>query len=163
KAVAPYGGFYATHMRDEASKLVESVEEALRIGREAKVGVQISHHNAAGRFNWGKTKKTLKMVEDARSQGMNVHSDVHPYTAGSTVLSAMFVPLWAFEGSQLALLERLKDPVIRPRIIKESKERLMRYAKLPGVLDRVFPKRLLLPILLREMSKIVVISSVKRQ
>ena len=163
KVVRPYGGFYATHMRDEASKLVESVEEALRIGREADVGVQISHHKAAGRFNWGKTKKTLKMVEAAREKGLDVHSDVYPYTAGSTVLSAMFVPLWAFEGSQLALLERLKDPLIRPRIIKESKERLMRYAQLPGVLDRVFPKRLLLPILLREMSKIVVISSVKRQ
>jgi len=163
KVVKPFGGFYATHMRDEASKLLESVEEALRIGREAKVGVQISHHKAAGRFNWGKTKKTLKMVEDARAKGLEVHSDVYPYTAGSTVLSAMFVPLWAFEGSQLALLERLKDPSIRPRIIEESKQRLMRYAQLPGVLDRIFPKRVLLPILLREMSKIVVISSVKRQ
>lgn len=163
KAVKPFGGFYATHMRDEASRLLESVEEALRVGREAGVGVQISHHKAAGRFNWGKTKKTLKMVEDARRGGLDVHSDVYPYTAGSTVLSAMFVPLWAFEGSQRALLDRLQDPLVRPRIIRESKERLMRFAKLPGALDRFFPKRLLLPLLLREMSKIVVISSVKRQ
>lgn len=163
KAVRPHGGFYATHMRDEGSRLVDSVEEALRIGREAGVGVQISHHKAAGRFNWGKTKKTLRMVEEAREKGLDVHSDVYPYTAGSTVLSAMFVPLWAFEGSQNALLERLADPATRKRIVKDSKERLMRFARLPGLLDRVFPKRVLLPLLLREMSKIVVISSVKRQ
>lgn len=163
KAVKPFGGFYATHMRDEGSRVEQSVEEALRVGREAGVGVQISHHKAAGRFNWGKTKKTLRMIEQARADGLDVHSDVYPYTAGSTVLSAMFVPLWAFEGSQHALLERLKDPATRPRIIAESKERLMRFARLPGLLDRVFPKRVLLPLLLREMSRIVVISSVKRQ
>src|SRR5690606_1014630 len=143
--------------------LVKSIEEALRIGREAGVGVQISHHKAAGRFNWGKTKKTLKMVEDARKRGLDVHSDVYPYTAGSTVLSAMFVPLWAFEGSQRALLERLKDPVVRPRLVEESKARLLGFAKLPGVLDRVFPKRVFLPLLLREVAKVVVISSVKHQ
>lgn len=163
KAVAPYGGIYATHMRDEGSRLEASVEEALRIGREAGVGVQLSHHKAAGRFNWGKTKRTLAMVEDARRAGLDVHSDVYPYTAGSTVLSALFVPLWAFEGDQNAILERLRDPAIRPRIVEESKARLMRFAQLPGLLDRVFPKRLLLPLLLRELSRIVVISSVKRQ
>ena len=92
-----------------------------------------------------------------------MHSDVYPYTAGSTVLSAMFVPLWAFEGSENALLERLKDPATRARIVKESKERLLGFVRLPGVLDRVFPKRVLLPFILSELSKVVVISSVKRQ
>lgn len=161
--VQPHGGFYATHMRDEGARLIEAVEEALRVGKEAGVGVQISHHKAAGRFNWGKTKTTLRMVEDARRAGVDAHSDVYPYTAGSTVLSAMFVPLWAFEGSQRALLERLKDPVTRERIVHDAKERLMRFAQLPGALDRWFPKRLLLPLLLREMSKLVIISSTKRQ
>lgn len=163
KAIRPFGGFYATHMRDEGAQLVESIEEALRVGREAGVGVQISHHKAAGRFNWGKTKRTLARLDEARKAGQDVHSDVYPYTAGSTVLSAMFVPLWAFEGSQRALLERLKDPEVRPRLIEESKARLLRFAKLPGLLDRFFPKRVLLPLLLREVAKVVVISSVKNQ
>ena len=93
-------------------------DEALRIAREAGVGLQISHHKAAGRFNWGKTKKTLRMVEDARAQGIDVHSDVYPYTAGSTVLSAIFVPLWAFEGSQQQLMARLSDPDTRARSVR---------------------------------------------
>ncbi|MGE0785562.1 MAG: amidohydrolase family protein [Sandaracinaceae bacterium] len=163
RVVARDGGIYATHMRDEGSDVVRSVQETLRIGREAKVSVQISHHKAAGRFNWGKTKKTLALVDEARAQGVDVHSDVYPYTAGSTVLSAMFVPLWAFEGSQDAMLARLKDPATRARIIADSKKRLLAFARLPGVLDRWFPKRLFLPLLLREMSKVVVISSTKRQ
>lgn len=163
KVVRPFGGFYATHMRDEGSRVVESVDEALTIGREARVGVQISHHKAAGRFNWGKTKTTLKRIEDARAAGLDVHSDLYPYTAGSTVLSAMFVPLWAFEGGQRQLLARLEDPVTRERIVEDSKKRLLAFATLPGLLDRLVPKRLLLPLLLRELGKVVVISSTKRQ
>lgn len=163
KVLHPFGGFYATHMRDEGTRLVPSVKEALTIGREARVGVQISHHKAAGRFNWGKTKATLKLLEEARADGLDVHSDVYPYTAGSTVLSAMFVPLWAFEGEQGALLKRLRDPAMRARIVEDSKRRLLGFAKLPGILDSIFPKRLLLPLLLRELSKVIVISSTKRQ
>src|SRR5262245_31390387 len=78
KVASEYGGFYATHMRDEGARVVDSIEEALRIGREARISVQISHHKAAGRFNWGKTKKTLGMVEKARAEGIDVHSDVYP-------------------------------------------------------------------------------------
>ncbi|MBW2464200.1 MAG: amidohydrolase family protein, partial [Deltaproteobacteria bacterium] len=99
KCVAPYDGIYATHMRDEGSRLVESVEEAIAIGEAAQVSVQLSHHKAAGRFNWGKVKQSLRLVEEARARSVDVHSDVYPYTAVSTVLSAMFLPLWVFEGS----------------------------------------------------------------
>lgn len=163
RPIRPFGGFYATHMRDEGTRVVESVEEALAIGRAAGVGVQISHHKAAGRLNWGKTKKTLALLDAARAEGLDVHSDVYPYTAGSTVLSAMVVPLWAFQGSQAQLLERLKDPPTRARIIRESKERLVRLAPLPTVVERLVPKPLLVRALLRAMSKLVVISSTKRQ
>lgn len=162
KVVAQHGGFYATHMRDEGARLVQSVEEALRIAEAARLPLQISHHKAGGRFNWGKVQKTLKMVEDARNKGMDVHSDVYPYTAGSTVLSAMFIPLWAFEGSQDKLLERLKDPATRKRIVADANERFMKFAQLPGILDRIFPKRLILPLIIRELSKVVVVSSAKR-
>ena len=161
--VREHGGFYATHMRDEGAALLESVEEAIGIGRDAGVPVQLSHHKAAGRLNWGKTKRSLALVDRARAEGLDVTSDVYPYTAGSTLLSAMFLPLWAFEGSLAQLLERLADGPTRARIVEDSKERLLTFAKLPGVLDRVFPKRLLLPLLLRELGKVVVISSTKRQ
>jgi N-acyl-D-amino-acid deacylase len=163
KVAATHRAFYATHMRDEGPRLVPSFEEALRIGREAKVPVQISHHKAGGRFNWGKVKKTLALLEAARAEGMDVTSDVYPYTAGSTVLSAMFLPLWAFEGSQEKLLERLGDPAMRARMARDVEERFMRFVNLPGILDRVFPKRLILPWALRELSKVVVVSSVKHE
>lgn len=164
KVAAAHGGIYATHMRDEGARLIPSVEEALRIAREARISVQISHHKAAGRFNWGKVKKTLAMIDRARrDEGLDVHSDVYPYTAGSTVLSAMFIPLWAFEGSQEKLLERLRDPAMRARIIADADQRFMKFAQLPGVLDRIFPKRLILPLVLRELSKLVVVSSTKKQ
>lgn len=163
EVAARRGGFYATHLRDEGARLVQSFEEALTIGREAGIPVQISHHKAGGRFNWGKVKKTLALLERARVEGLDVHSDVYPYTAGSTVLSAMFLPLWAFEGSQDRLLERLRDPATRARMAKDVEERFMRFAHLPGILDRIFPKRLLLPLLLRELSKVVVISSTRHQ
>ncbi|MCB9597555.1 MAG: D-aminoacylase [Sandaracinaceae bacterium] len=163
RAVKPFGGFYATHMRDEGTRVVQSIEEAIGIGRAAGVGVQISHHKAAGRLNWGKTKRTLAILDEARAEGIDVHSDVYPYTAGSTVLSAMVVPLWAFEGSQAQLMERLQDPATRVRIIRESKERLLQLVPLPGLLQRIIPKRVFLPIVLRAMSKLVVISSTRRQ
>ncbi|MBX7196168.1 MAG: D-aminoacylase [Sandaracinaceae bacterium] len=163
KVAAGHGGFYATHLRDEGARLVPSFEEALRIGREAKIAVQISHHKAGGRFNWGKVKKTLALLEAARREGMDVTSDVYPYTAGSTVLSAMFLPLWAFEGSQDKLLERLADPAMRARMTRDAEERFMRFVSLPGVLDRIFPKRLVLPLVLRELSKIVIVSSTKHE
>lgn len=163
KVSAQHGGLYATHLRDEGARLIPSFEEALRIGREAGVSVQISHHKAGGRFNWGKVKKTLALLEAARRDGLDVHSDVYPYTAGSTVLSAMFLPLWAFEGSQDRLLERLRDPATRKRMEADTEERFMRFAHLPGILDRIFPKRLILPLLLRELSKVVVISSTRHE
>lgn len=163
KATAAHGGIYATHMRDEGAKLIPSVEEALRIGREAKISVQISHHKAAGRFNWGKVKTTLGMLDRARAEGLDVHSDVYPYAAGSTVLSAMILPIWAFEGSQERLLERLRDPETRKKIIRDSQDRIMKYAQLPGSIDQIFPKRLLLPFVLLGLSRLVVVSSVKKQ
>jgi N-acyl-D-amino-acid deacylase len=163
KVAARHDGIYATHMRDEGGRLVQSVEETLRIGREANVSVQISHHKAAGRWNWGKVKKTLAMVDDARASGMNVHSDVYPYTAGSTVLSAMILPLWAFEGSQEKTLERLRDPATRTKIIADSKKRMERLAHLPGGADEWFPKRFLIPFMIMGLSRLVVVSSVKNR
>ena len=83
KAVAPFGGIYATHMRNENDHLLEAVDEALHIGAEAGIAVQISHHKAAGRRNWGKVTESLAKVDAAVAQGARVTLDVYPYTAGS--------------------------------------------------------------------------------
>jgi N-acyl-D-amino-acid deacylase len=162
EAVAPRRGLYATHMRNEGPKLVESVAEAIAIGERAGVAVQISHHKAAGQLNWGKVKTTLAMVDAAAARGLDVHSDVYPYTAGSTVLSAMFVPLWAFEGSLDKLDERLKDPETRARILRDAEEVHLSFFDLPRWLGFV-PKRRLLPLIRWVLGRTIVISSVKRQ
>jgi N-acyl-D-aspartate/D-glutamate deacylase len=141
---------------------VEAVAEAIEIGEKAGVSVQISHHKAAGNFNWGKVKTTLGMIDDANLRGLEIHSDVYPYTAGSTVLTAMFLPLWAFEGSTARMLERMRDPETRARIIRDSKEQLLAYVDLPKWLSRV-PKRWMLPLILKKMGDVVVLNSVKKQ
>jgi N-acyl-D-aspartate/D-glutamate deacylase len=81
--VAPYGGIYATHMRNEGDRLLEAVDEALRIGREAGVALHISHHKSAGRQNWGRVGESLAKVDAANAAGADVTLDVYPYTAGS--------------------------------------------------------------------------------
>ncbi|NIP14655.1 MAG: amidohydrolase family protein [Pseudomonadales bacterium] len=85
-------GLYATHMRDEGNHLLESVQEAIDIGRRAGVGVQISHHKASGRAAWGLVERSLALIDAAQQAGLNVHADQYPYTAGSTVLSAVYRP-----------------------------------------------------------------------
>jgi N-acyl-D-amino-acid deacylase len=84
------GALYATHMRDEGLGLLESVGEAIAIGEQAGVPVQISHHKASGRAAWGLVSKSLALIEEAQARGLNVHADQYPYTAGSTILSAIF-------------------------------------------------------------------------
>lgn len=114
RVVARHGGIYASHVRGEANPLVESVREALRIAREADVSVEISHHKAAGRENWGKVRTTYAMIaEAARTQ--NVAYDIYPYTAGSANLSQL-VPPWAHAGGPEAMLARLCDAELRPKI-----------------------------------------------
>ena len=97
RVVARHGGIYASHIRDEGSRLLEAVEEAIRIGREAGVPVQISHHKASGRANWGKVVDSLALIDRARAEGLDVTVDVYPYTAGSTLL-AIFLAAGEEEG-----------------------------------------------------------------
>jgi len=115
RVVARYGGIYATHMRDEGEGLLAAVEEAIRIGREAGVRIQISHHKACGRKSWGKVKDSLAMIAEARSQGIDVWADQYPYMATSTGLGAM-LPRWAHNGGTSALLARLSDQTERQRL-----------------------------------------------
>lgn len=84
------GALYTTHMRNESTGLLESVREAIEIGERAGVGVQISHHKASTRAAWGLVGESLKLIEAAQSRGLDVHADQYPYTAGSTILSAVY-------------------------------------------------------------------------
>ena len=115
RVVARYGGIYATHMRNEGHALLEAVDEAVRIGREAGVGVQISHHKACGKKSWGKVKESLAAIDEARSQGMDVWADQYPYIATATGLGTV-LPKWAHDGGTSALLERLGDPGDRSKL-----------------------------------------------
>lgn len=104
------GAPYATHMRDEGMGLLDSVREAIEVGERAGVPVQISHHKAAGRDAWGLVNRSLKLIEAAQARGLSVHADQYPYTAGSTVLSAVFRD-GRFGGPGLGVL-RPEDVVI---------------------------------------------------
>lgn len=113
-----YGAFYSSHIRGEGDTLVEAIDEAIRIGRAAGVPVQLSHHKAMGKRNWGKVETTLGMIDAARAGGHDVTSDQYPYTAGSTTLAAI-MPRWAMEGGVEGMLARLGDPAQRAKIRAE--------------------------------------------
>ena len=89
REMATVGGLYASHMRDEAGGLLDSIRETIRIGEEAGVPIQISHHKASGRENWGKVRESLRLIEEARVRGLDVTADQYPYTSGSTILAAV--------------------------------------------------------------------------
>jgi N-acyl-D-amino-acid deacylase len=118
RAMAPRGGYYFSHIRGESSMLLDSINEAIRIGDEAGVGVQVSHVKASGRENWPKIDAALRLLETARARGVDVAGDVYPYNAGSTKLDNM-MPAWAHDGGVAKLLERLADRATRRRIVEE--------------------------------------------
>lgn len=115
RELAPYDGLYISHIRDEGGRLLESVREVIRIGEEASVAAQVTHHKVVGPDRWGKSSASLHLIEEARARGIDVTSDVYPYTAASTGLTILF-PAWSREGGSAALQNRLADPEIRPRI-----------------------------------------------
>jgi dihydroorotase/N-acyl-D-amino-acid deacylase len=124
RVASAYGGFYATHLRDEGLKLFEAMEEAFRIGEEAKIPVQISHHKAAGIDMWGQSTKSLQMMEDARHIGLDVTTDQHPYPATFTTCTIIF-PAWALEGNQSEIKKRLKNPKQRKKVVEGIVENII--------------------------------------
>jgi dihydroorotase/N-acyl-D-amino-acid deacylase len=110
------GGIYISHMRDEASKVLDSVAETIRIGEEGHLPTQITHHKIIGTANWGKSADTLRMVDEARARGVDATIDQYPYTASATSIQAALTPQWAQEGGREKVLARLKDPVERAKI-----------------------------------------------
>jgi len=133
--VAANGGIYATHIRNEFERLTEAIEEAVTIGHEADLPVQVSHLKVADNTMWGSSTRILEMFETARGQGLDIAVDQYPYTAGSTGLANVF-PTWARAGSREDFQARLDDPETRAKI-KADTVRKLNGARAAGDLSRI--------------------------
>jgi len=130
-----FGGIYATHMRNESDSVLAAIDEALRIGWEAHIPVEIWHIKVAGKENWGRMPEVVAKINAARAEGVDVSANTYAYTAWFNTLSA-FIPPWAHDGGDTKLVERLKDPALRARIRKElmapSKDWDNEWQEIPG-------------------------------
>lgn len=118
KVVSSHGGIYASHMRSEGDNLLESIGEAMRIGKEAGIPVQISHLKTSGEKNWWKIDSVFELIEDEKNSGLDITCDRYPYIASSTDLDTI-LPSWTYEGGNEKELERLKSSKVQ-RVIKEE-------------------------------------------
>jgi N-acyl-D-amino-acid deacylase len=118
KVVAEYDGLYISHIRDENDYLLEAVDELIRIARESGCRTEIYHFKAGGKKNWGKLDMAIQKIEQARKEGLQITADMYNYPASATGLNTV-EPTWAREGGHNAEVERIKDPVIRKKILKE--------------------------------------------
>ena len=121
KVIAPFNGVYASHMRDEANFVVDSVKETINVGRKAGVLVDISHHKMLGKQNWGRQKETLKLIREANAQGNPVICDQYPFTRNMTSLNAC-IPPWHFSNGFSSLTEKLHDPAFRAQLKAEMED-----------------------------------------
>ena len=109
KVAAEYNGIYISHIREEAAQLIDSVQETIRIGEEAGIPVQITHHKVIGVENWGASIESLRLVDEARARGVDVTIDQYPYTASQTSINAL-IPQWAQAGGREEMLNRINSP-----------------------------------------------------
>jgi N-acyl-D-aspartate/D-glutamate deacylase len=129
KVAAAKGGIYDTHMRDEGSYnigLLGAINETIRIGREAKIPVHISHIKALGPDAWGQSKPAIDLMKKARREDIEATACQYPYEASGSSLTASLVPRWAEVGGQRELVQRISDATIRPRLIAEMEQNLRR-------------------------------------
>ena len=113
-----FGGIYATHMRNEGTGILPAIDEAVRIGREAHIPVEIWHFKVGGKPSWGHMPEAIAKVNAARAEGLDISADTYAYTAWFNDFSA-FIPAWAHDGGNSKLIDRLKDPATRARIRKD--------------------------------------------
>ena len=123
KVASKYHGLYATHMRDEGDSVTQAINEALTIGREAKLPVEISHFKLSGQQNWGRSKITVPMIEQARKEGIEVTIDQYPYTASSTSISTL-IPDEILADGQDSIKARLQRPDIRKEVVNSILKKL---------------------------------------
>ena len=115
REAAVLGGVYATHLRNESDEIIPALDEAIRIGREARIPVEVWHLKTAGKNNWGRMPEVVARIDSARRAGVDIAADTYAYPAWFNSLSS-FVPPWAHDGGTVRLLERLRDPGARRRI-----------------------------------------------
>jgi len=118
QAAKEYGGMYSTHIRDEGEGVFKAIEEAINVGKGANIRVDIIHMKIAHKKLWGRANEIIAMVQKARDEGFDIRANVYPYTAGQNNLSSI-IPPWAFDGGREKMLERLRDPALRPRLRRE--------------------------------------------
>ena len=117
-AVKPFGGIYSTHMRSEGQAIFEAIREAISIGEQAQVPVDIIHFKIADKRLWGRMPEVIKLIEEAQAKGLHVTANQYPYVAGQNNLDAL-IPPWAMEGGREPMLARLGDPALRSRMEKD--------------------------------------------
>ena len=136
KAASKYKGVYASHMRDEGDKVVDAINEAIHIGREAKMPVEISHFKLSGQQNWGRSRETIPMIMKAREEGIDVTIDQYPYTASSTSLSTLLPDEILADGAD-SIRARLSRPEVRKYVsdymLKKLKRRKLKHFSYPVV------------------------------
>ncbi len=136
KVAAAYHGVYTSHMRDEGDSVTQAIQEALYIGREAHMPVEISHFKLSGQQNWGRSKETIPMIREARAEGIDVTIDQYPYTASSTSLSTL-LPDHVLADGQDSVKARLSRPEIRKEVtaymLKKLKKRRLKHFSYPVV------------------------------
>lgn len=118
RVASEYGGLYVTHMRNEATGLLRSVRETVRIAEEADLPAQINHHKAVGVSQWGWSEKSLAIIDSANAAGLDIRHDLYPYTASSTTSRILF-PQWAFSGGDEAFAEVVNNAEMRPKLDKD--------------------------------------------
>ncbi len=123
KAASRHLGVYASHIRSEGDQVTDAIEEAINIGRKADISVQISHFKVMFKPNWGRSEKTIRQIEEARKEGLDVTIDQYPYLATSTTLNTV-LPSWVFSGGKDSLMFRIKDQATRKKITTEMVRRL---------------------------------------
>jgi N-acyl-D-aspartate/D-glutamate deacylase len=155
-----FGGIYATHMRNESDAVLTAIDEALRIGREGHIPVEIWHFKIAGKTNWGHMPELVAKINTAREAGADISADTYAYSAWFNSFSA-FIPPWAHDGGDAKLVERLKDPAMRARIRKDmmtpSESWDNEWQEIPGpeaILIDVVGNRKLLPLQGKKLTEI---------
>ena len=126
KSAARYNGVYASHIRNEENNVTDAIIEAISIGKQANMPVEISHFKVGGKGNWGRSTETIALIEDARREGYDVTIDQYPYTASSTNLGIR-LPDWALAGGQDSLKARITDPALHKKIVAEMLAQLKKY------------------------------------
>ncbi len=118
KVASSFGGFYTSHLREEGLGLIDAVQEAILIGREANIPIVLTHHKVVGKPSWGQSVKTLFLVDSANKAGLDIQIDQYPYTASYTSISIL-IPSWSLAGGNKSFKERIANPVLRDSIKKE--------------------------------------------